>query len=225
MKTIHAFFLLSAALILSVSPLHAEEVKLIKNNSLENWNAELVDKNVKKADVWSVRDGVLVCKGKPLGYLATKSSHKNFKLTFEWRWASDAVAKGREPNSGVLLRIAGEPVGFMPKCVEAQLKSGSAGDIWAFRGAKVDGPKERIKQIKAHKDLGDFKGVAKTTDAEKPLKQWNHYEIICKGGKLTLKINGKLVNQATGLEQVSGPIGFQSEGAEIHFRNIVVTDM
>lgn len=55
-------------------------------------------------------------------------------LSFEWRWAP-----GSEPgNSGVLLRIAGEPETFMPKCVEAQLKHGSAGDIWAFYGAGLD---------------------------------------------------------------------------------------
>jgi hypothetical protein len=36
-------------------------------------------------------------------------------------------------------------------------------------------------------------------------------------------VNGELVNQASGLDVLKGPIGLQSEGAEIHFRNIEVT--
>jgi PII-like signaling protein len=33
-------------------------------------------------------------------------------------------------------------------------------------------------------------------------------------------INGVKVNEAQGAEVVRGPIGFQSEGGEIHFRTI-----
>lgn len=167
-------------------------------------------------DVWSVEDGVLVCKGQPFGYLFTKDSYQDFTLSFEWRWP-----EGKEPgNSGVLLRIAGEPNGFMPTCVEAQLKNGSAGDIWAFFGAKVVGDAERMVEIKDHKDLKDFTGVKGLKLADKPLGEWNKYEIKLSGGDMELKINGELVNQANGLDVLSGPIGFQSEGAEIHFRNI-----
>ena len=110
-------------------------ILLFNGRDLDGWGHVLVGDDVKKEDVWSVRDGVLVCKGQPNGYLFTKESYQDFALTFEWRWP-----EGKEPgNSGVLLRIAGEPTGFMPKCVEAQLKNGSAGDIWAFFGAKVKG--------------------------------------------------------------------------------------
>jgi hypothetical protein len=108
----------------------------------------------------------------------------------------------------------------MPKCVEAQLKSGSAGDIWAFFGASVQGSPERIQEVKDNKDLGNFHGVKKIKAAEKAPGEWNQYEITVSGGNLELKVNGELVNQASGLEVLSGPIGLQSEGAEIHFRNI-----
>jgi hypothetical protein len=197
----------------------AGPVALFNGTNLDGWSHVLVGEGVKREDVWSVKDGTLVCKGKPLGYLCTNGSYQDFTLTFEWRWAP-----GGEPgNSGVLLRIAGKPATFMPKCVEAQLKHANAGDAWGFFGASIDGPAERIQEVKGNPALGDFKGVKKLKAAEKPPGEWNQYEIKVSGGNLELKVNGELVNQATGLDVVSGPIGFQSEGAEIHFRNIRIT--
>jgi hypothetical protein len=194
---------------------------LFNGTNLEGWSHVLVGEGVKKEDVWSVEDGVLICKGQPLGYLFTNDSYQDFTLTFEWRWAP-----GKEPgNSGVLLRIAGEPETFMPKCIEAQLKSGSAGDIWAFFGAKVEGDEDRRVEVKDHKDLKDFTGIKGMKVAEKEPGEWNHYEIRLSGGDIELKINGETVNRASGLEVLSGPIGLQSEGAEIHFRNIELKEI
>ena len=193
----------------------AAPIDLFNGKNFDGWSHVLVG-DAGLQDVWSVVDGVIVCKGEPLGFLQTEKSYQDFKLTFEWRWAP-----GREPgNSGVLLRIAGKAETFMPKCVEAQLKHGSAGDIWAFFGAGINAEGERAREVKANPRLGDFKGMAKIKDAEKPPGEWNRYEITVSGGKLTLKVNGELVNEATGLDVLAGPIGFQSEGAEIHFRNI-----
>jgi len=190
-------------------------ISLFDGETLNGWSHVLVG-DVAMEDVWSVVDGVIVCKGEPVGYLHTDASYQDYILTFEWRWAP-----GGEPgNSGVLLRIAGEPESFMPKCVEAQLKHGAAGDIWAFYGASLNAEGERAREITANPVLGDFKGIAMIQDAEKPPGEWNHYEITVSGETLTLKVNGELVNGATGLDIVTGPIGFQSEGGEIHFRNL-----
>ena len=195
---------------------HPKEIELFNGKSLEGWDCFLVDPDVKMEDVWSVKDGVLVCKGEPLGYLFTKNQYTNYKLIVEWRWAP-----GGEPgNSGVLLRVDGDAVSFLPKCVEAQLKSGSAGDIWGFYGAKVEGDQERMRVIKDHDPLGDFAGVGKIKDAEKEPGQWNKYEITFSEGDLTLMVNGEKVNQATGCDVVQGKIGLQSEGGEIHFRTV-----
>jgi hypothetical protein len=191
-------------------------VALFDGKSLEGWEVHLVDPEVKLEDVWSVQDGVMVCKGEPLGYLATTKEFTNFKLRLQWRWAP-----GGDPgNSGVLLRAVGEPIGFMPKCVEAQLMNGSAGDIWAFRGANATGAEDRLRKIEDHEALGDFVGVGKIKAAEKEPGKWNNYEITFQDDKLTLTINGELVNEATGCDVVAGKIGLQSEGAEIHFRRV-----
>lgn len=194
----------------------AQTEDLLADRSLGNWEHLLVDKNLGKADVWSVdENGVLICKGKPLGYLSTKKSYQDFKLSLEWRWAP-----GTEPtNSGVLLRIAAPPESFLPKCIEAQLQHGKAGDLYGFFGAGINTEAERLKVIESQK-IGTFKAAPRIAGTEKPAGEWNHYEITVKGDTVELKINGELVNKAHGLDVVAGPIGLQSEGSEIHFRNI-----
>ncbi len=191
-------------------------VDLFDGKSLSGWGCYLADENVKMEDVWSVDDGVLVCKGEPFGYLHTKKKYTNYKLIVEWRWPP-----GAEPgNSGVLLRIVGDAVSFLPKCVEAQLKSGDAGDLWAFYGASIRGDADRMRVIKDHELLGDFAGVGKIKANEKPPGQWNKYEITLDGPDVTVVVNGEKVNEATGLDMVPGRIGLQSEGAPVHFRSV-----
>jgi hypothetical protein len=197
----------------------AKTVPLFNGANLDGWDYHLVDPKVTMGDVWRVEDGVLICKGEPLGYLATKESFKNFKLTLEWRWAP-----GKKPgNSGVLMRISGKPIGFMPKCLEAQLQHGRAGDLWAFRGFHVRGPEDRSRKVENNKQLGDFVGVAKAGGVEKEPGQWNQYAITFNGDKVSVAVNGETVNEGTGCDVVAGPIGLQSEGGEIHFRNVKLT--
>ena len=199
----------------------AKPIRIFDGKSFEGWDYFLVDPDVKMDDVWSVTDGVLVCKGEPLGYLHTKKDYKNFRLMLQWRWAP-----GKKPgNSGVLLRVTGKPVNFMPKCVEAQLQNGSAGDIWAFIGFNTTGSEDRYREVKGHAQLGDFVGVAAMKKAEKEPGQWNTYRIVMRDDKLRVSVNGELVNQSKGCDVVAGKIGLQSEGGEIHFRNIRIVPL
>jgi hypothetical protein len=192
-----------------------QPVNLFNGVNLEGWSAFLVEPDAKKEDVWSVQDGILVCKGEPLGYLYTDGEHESFRLIVEWRWAP-----GTEPgNSGVLMRISGEPKGI-PRAIEAQLMSGNAGDLYGFHGLKIDGAEERKGGGEAHELLGDFVKVGKIEANENEPGQWNTYDITLDGPNISVKVNGKLVNEAKNAEILSGPIGFQSEGGEIHFRQI-----
>ena len=197
-----------------------EGQNLFNGKDLSGWGCLLVDPDAKMADVWSVRDGILICKGEPMGYLCTKKEYKNFKLIVEWRWAP-----GGEPgNSGVLMRITGKPM-MLPNCVEAQLKSGSAGDMYGFQGFKIDGDPARKREVLDHKLAGHLRGVSKAAGNEKEPGQWNKYEITADGGTITLVINGKQVNQATGCDVRAGKIGLQSEGGVIHFRTVTLTPL
>lgn len=191
---------------------------LITEN-LENWNHYLADKNVAKEDVWQVEDGVLICKGNPLGYLYTKQNYRDFTLKLQWRWP-----QGKQPGKGgVLIRTTGENK-IWPKSLEAQINAPDAGDFWGLNGYSFSGPEERLKSLN-HDKFGKLTNLKKIKNTENPPGQWNSYEIIAKGETVTLIINGEIVNKATNCQLDSGTICITSEGSEIHFQNIEITPL
>lgn len=64
------------------------------------------------------------------------------------------------------------------------------------------------------------RNTKKTHGAERPVGEWNEYEITVDHGTIALRVNGEVLNEATDVLETPGKIGLQSEGAEIHFRNI-----
>jgi hypothetical protein len=215
--------LIALLLVLAVAPAGAGEgkaVALFNGKNLEGWGHFLVEPEVGMADVWSVEEGILVCKGEPLGYLHTTGEYTSYELVVEWRWAP-----GTEPgNSGVLLRINGEPRAI-PRSYEAQLRSGDAGDVYGFWGMPLSGDESRKKEVKGHEMLGDMIGFSKSEAAENAPGEWNRYEIRLAGPELVVKVNGKEVNVASEAKVLAGPIGLQSEGGEIHFRKVELTPL
>lgn len=192
---------------------------VFNGKDLTGWEAVLADPAVSRDAVWSVRNGIIVCKGEPLGALQTTLTCTNFHLTLEYRWAP-----GSKPgNSGIFSRING-PARALPRCVEVQLQHGNAGDIMGLQGMMVDMRQDRSFEIKAHAVAGDIRGVKKLRNAEKPAGEWNHVEILAQEGTYTVWLNHQQVNRATGVEITSGPIGLQSEGGEIHFRRVNLVD-
>lgn len=178
----------------------------------------LDDPSVRPEAVWSVQDGILICKGEPLGCLASAESYSHYRLEVEYRWAP-----GQTPgNSGIFGRINGR-TRALPRCLEVQLKHESAGDVLGLQGMKVDGEPARFKFIANHEVAGDICAVARSAGAEAPAGQWNRVEILVRGDLVKVWFNGKKVNEAYGAEILAGPIGLQSEGGEIHFRNIRMT--
>jgi hypothetical protein len=191
----------------------AEAEKLFNEKDLTGWRSYLAEHNVGTDDVWSVKDGILICKGEPLGYLYTDRDFTDFRLRIEWRWAP-----GQEPgNSGVLMRINAEPRP-LPRSLESQLRSGDAGDLYGFHGMSIRGDKARAVAVKGHALGGDLAGVRKMARAEVAPGEWNRMEVRLEGSELKVWVNGTLVNEATDCEVIPGPIGLQSEGGEIHFR-------
>lgn len=201
----------------------ADTVRLFNGKDLAGWSHVLVDPKVRMEDVWNVRDGVLVCKGEPLGFLQTTGEYTSFRLLVEWRWPEGAAARlGKTPNSGVLLRVNGD-LKPIPRAYEAQLQSGSAGDLYGFWGLPLEGDPARRRESKGNAMLGDMVGFTKAEAAEKPEGEWNVYEIVVDGPSIVVHVNGKMVNEARGAAVLPGRIGLQSEGGEIHFRRVELT--
>jgi hypothetical protein len=212
--------LVGLGMILTVAAAQPAPIQLFNGKNLEGWASLLSEPGVTRDEVWSVRDGLLVGRGEPLGYLHTTRTFTSFELRVEWRWEP-----GSEPgNSGVLMRINGEPHPI-PRAIEAQLKSGDAGDLYGFHGMKIDGPPERTSRTEGHEALGDFVAVKKIEGNENAPGEWNVYEIRLAGPNLRVIVNGKLVNEASDCDVIAGPIGLQSEGGRIQFRKVELTPL
>ena len=180
--------------------------RLFDGKTLTGWTAHLNDGKTRD-EVWSVaQDGVLVCKGRPAGYLRTEADYDHFTLRVVWRWNPETKATG---NSGVLIRMTG-PDKVWPKSIEAQLQHENAGDFW------------NIDDVAMQPDPARTKGrnTKKLTLAERPVGEWNEYEIVADGRTVTLKVNGSVQNVALDCADGAGKICLQSEGCEIQFREV-----
>jgi hypothetical protein len=161
-------------------------------------------------DVWSVKEGgVIHNKGRPGGYIRTEKDYTNFKLTLEWRFPA------KPGNGGVLLRMQ-PPDKVWPKSIEAQLQHQQAGDFWNIDEFPMKAAPERTKGRNTKK---------MHPSNEKPLGEWNRYEIIVDGGTVELKVNDLVQNVATECEVIAGKICLQSEGSEMEFRNVELTEL
>ncbi|NLH99468.1 MAG: DUF1080 domain-containing protein [Chthonomonadales bacterium] len=191
-----------------------KEVRLFNGKDFSGWTHYLQNPAAAMTDVWSVdaAERAIVCRGRPLGYLRTTRDYSDFILKLDWRFSPVTKQAG---NSGVLLRIVG-PDKIWPKSIEAQLQSGAAGDFWLIDEAQLTTPEERVDRTTPRHRL-------RSRTNEKPIGEWNTYEILCHGGRVALKVNGETLNEGTDADLRSGKIGLQSEGAEIHFRNIRLT--
>lgn len=179
------------------------EVKLWNGKDFTGWEFFLSDSAVDPMNVWSVREGILHCTGVPLGYIRTDKKFQDYRLIVEWRWPEEPG------NSGVLLHVQ-KPDKIWPHSIEAQLKSGDAGDFYLIGGATVreqDNP-EKVRIPK------------KSESSEREPGEWNRYEILCQEDSIRLKVNDILQNTAGNASLESGYIAFQSEGKPIEFRKI-----
>jgi 3-keto-disaccharide hydrolase len=162
------------------------------------------DKDADPARTFTVKDGALIVSGKPTCYIYTDKSYQNYVLTYEWRFPAGSK---EDSNSGCLVHIQ-TPHKVMPKSVEPQGRYKDHGKLF-FIGVKGEGTFDEA----AHKK------------ALKPMGEWSTTEVTCKpDGTISVKLNG--VPVASGKSELtSGPIGFQSEGWEVHFRNIKIKEM
>ena len=72
------------------------------------------------------------------------------------------------------------------------------------------------------KDVKDFRGAK---DPELAVGVWNLMEIRAQGDKISVYVNGALVNQASKVRPTKGRIQIQSEAAAISFKEISLTPL
>jgi hypothetical protein len=208
---------------LAAGPLGAGEqdkfTPLFDGSSLTGWTGFVrANKDGTTADwkkTWSVEDGVIRCTGKPNGYIATEKEYGDYILRLKWRYP----ATGKGGNSGVLLHVQKDDK-VWPTSVEAQLAAGNAGDFWLIMPPEVklevDTSRQDPRQARHYFRIGKGEKI------EKPFGEWNQYEITCRAGDVSLVVNGRPVNEGKNGNLKQGRIALQSEGAEIHFKDIEI---
>jgi hypothetical protein len=194
----------------SPTPITPEKQQdLFNGHSLEGWTfASKVPGDA--SAIWSVKNGVISCVGKPNGYARTMAAYRNYALHAEWRWPEKAG------NSGIFVHVGGADK-VWPTCLEIQLRADDAGSIRANGGSKIHELDLAAK---------DPKNVAlRKPGAEKPVGEWNSADIVCRGDTVTVRINGVLENEVTEASVSTGAIALQAEGAPVEFRNITIAPL
>ncbi len=69
------------------------------------------------------------------------------------------------------------------------------------------------------KELLDTRGK---DDVASPLGEWTKVECICRGNRITVKINGETVNECYNVFPAGGKILLENEKNEITFRNFEI---
>ena len=208
------FLLLISATLFFTSCQELGIVRLFNGSDLDNWGFVLADDSKTTDEVFYIKDGDIHIAGSPFGYMYTKEKYENFKLELEWRWPVEAS------NSGIFLFVQNENQ-VWPNAIECQLKAGNAGDMVLLNGSDVA---EFIS--KAGEKRPKFPVVEKKEkSSEFPVGEWNKAEITCQDGNITIYINGVLQNKGSESLYRSGHIALQSEGKDIQFRKLKLTQL
>ncbi|MBM3839123.1 MAG: DUF1080 domain-containing protein [Verrucomicrobia bacterium] len=195
-------------------------VSLFDGHSLTGWKVPEGD-----GGHWKILDGVIdydaESQAKGDKSLWTQREFGDFILRVDWRiketpyinpnvpyilpdgtHARDITGKAMrialpDSDSGILLRGSGKnqvniwcwPIG--------------SGEFYGYR----NDPKQPA-QIRA--------AVTPRTQADKPVGEWNRYEITCRGDRVTVVLNGKTVIENAQLPGIAakGPIGLQHHGGK-----------
>ncbi len=200
-----SFAVMSAAAFAEEAPKPVEpteKVELFNGKDMDGWTSYLKG-DAEASTVWSVKDGLLLCVGKPNGYLKTVKSYANYKVTVEWRFT-------KAGNTGVLVHMTGKDK-IWPLCVECQGMHAAQGDMYFWSGSTA-----------AEKPAKGPKVPRKSPDAEKAVGEWNTFTVLCAKDEITILVNDKEMNKATGVTPTSGQIGIQCEGAALEVRKVTL---
>lgn len=178
-----------------------------------------------ETDTWDHQDSILVCHGLPIGVIRSGRQFENYILHVEWKHME---AGG---NSGMFMWSSAEPGdNRLPDGVEVQML-----ELDWVNLNKRDGKKPPIAYV--HGELFGVGGVETIPDNPRGSRsksienrckgkgEWNTYDVVCVDGTIKLSVNGKFVNGISQSTQRKGFMCLESEGAEIHFRNLKVIEL
>lgn len=200
--------LLLLAITVAISSCTAEE----KERSVNLFNG----KNLTgwKGTGYAVQDGTIICT--PQGKnLMTEKVYTNYIFVFEFKLPPGG-------NNGVGIHYPGE------------------GDP-AYVGMEVqvlDNTAEKYKDLKEYQFHGGLYTLKAAKKGHlKPVGEWNQQKITVNGNKVTVELNGVVINEANldelakqypkhkGVLRRSGHITFCGHGDPVQFRNVSITEL
>ena len=217
-------FVIGAMFSANVASTVAEDLvfrDLFNGKDLTGW----VDVNT-SPETWSVKDGLLVCTGQPIGVMRSDRQYENFILQIEWRHMEPGG------NSGIFLWCDAVPgKNRLPKGMEVQMLELD----WVNQHKQKDGSLPPIAYV--HGELFGAGGMTADPDNPRGTRskslenrclghgQWNEYVVVAVDGTVKLSVNGKFVNSIRNASVKKGYLCLESEGKEIHFRNIKIMEL
>ena len=184
---------------------------LFNGKDFGGWKFHLGQDGADNKGTYVIQDGVMICKGQPAGYIYTEKSYKNYWLQFDFAFkkpdglTDDSKFRG---NSGALIHIREKnALGVWPRSIEVQGAHRQIGLILPIpRNVKCRHTFDKEALLKVLKPVGQFNTVL----------------VKVKGGDMVILVNGAAVATVSDCELTEGPLGFQSEGVETHWKNIKI---
>jgi hypothetical protein len=196
-------------------------VDLFNGKDLAGW----VNVNTAE-DTWRVRDGLLICSGHPIGVMRTEKQYENFILHIEWMHMEPGG------NSGVFAWSNARPneKSRLPNGIEVQMLELEWPNLHQRDGktpplAYVHGELFGVDGVKIVPDNPRGERSMSIENRCKGRGEWNTYDVVAVDGVIKLSVNGKFVNGIRASSQKKGYLCLESEGAEIHFRNIKIMEL
>ena len=148
---------------------------------------------------WRIDGGSIVA-DKGSGFLLTKASYGDFEIRAEF-WADD------DANSGIFIRCDERVKLTATTCYEVNIYDKRPDPVYGT-GAIVD--------------------IAKVVPMPKAGGKWNTYEVVAKGNRLVVKLNGVQTVDVQDGKHARGPIGLQyapgvvKDSGTIKFRKVEI---
>lgn len=219
-------------------------------SAFETWLKDTQHQDPKS--VFTLQNDILHISGEGAGYVATKASYRNYRVSVEYKWGTKRTNTGPYVrNSGLLLHANGPhgaARGVWMDSLEVQVAQGCEGDFIVIRGKEnplmhitcltrlAEDKRTRWdpngqatpysgKQFWWRDHQPFFKELLDTrgqNDVASPMGQWTHVACVCREDRVSVFINHKKVNEAFNVTPQSGRILLQNESYEVFFRNLII---
>jgi hypothetical protein len=195
--------------------------KIISGEQMKSVPINWIQVNT-EAETWEVSGDELICKGHPIGVIRSELKYENFILHIEWKhmeaggnsgtfvWSDAEPGDSRLPNGVEIQMLELDWVKLNTRDGKTPPVAYVHGEVFGVGGVETVPDNPRGSRSKSVENRCKGKG------------EWNTYDVVCVDGTIKLSVNSKFVNGISKSSKKAGYICLESEGAEIHFRNIKV---